>query len=109
MTSISLNLCLTDIPKNFIRKGKNGKFYVNLLVFKKKEIGQFGETHAVKISKTPEELQIDTANIYVGSGKEFEVKEVTADQLPDNELPEWMKTPPSPPPIPQEEETPGPF
>ena len=102
MTSISLNLCLSEIPNNFIRKGKNGKLYVNLLVFKKKEVGQFGETHAVKISKTAEEMQIDTKNIYVGSGKEFEIKEVTADKLPENELPEWMRKPidnPVPPPM----------
>ena len=91
MTSITLNLCLTDIPKNFVRKGKNGKFYVNLLLFKKKETDQYGATHAIKISKTPEELQIDDKAIYVGSGTEFEQKVVTAADVAPNELPDCMQ------------------
>ncbi|MDR1544456.1 MAG: hypothetical protein LBS50_08645 [Prevotellaceae bacterium] len=91
MQNLSLNLCVSDIPKQFVRKGKNGKFYVNLLVVQRKEIDHFGNTHTVKISKTAEELQLDTANVYVGSGKVFEIKETTADKVSPEELPEFMR------------------
>jgi len=91
MKSISLNLCISYIPKNFVRKGKNGKFYVNLLCFPKKETDKYGATHALKIAKSPEELQIDNSSVYVGSGTEFEPKFQTADDVPQEELPEFMR------------------
>lgn len=42
------SLCLTDIPKELITTGKNGKKYLNIVVNKRREVSQFGMTHYVK-------------------------------------------------------------
>ena len=95
---ISVSLCLSDIDKQFIKKGKNGKFYVSLLVDRRLTAGQYGETHTVKINKTEQERAIDSTPKYCGSGKAmFEVSDAElarfdwlgeSEHLPDSITPE---------------------
>ena len=68
---ILLNLCLTDLPKENIIKGKNGKLYINLIVDERKEVGRFGDTHTVTLSQSKEEREAKKDKSYVGSGKEI--------------------------------------
>lgn len=99
---ISVSLCLSDIDKQFIKKGKNGKFYVSLLVDRRLSTGQYGETHTVKINKTEQERAIDNTPKYCGSGKVmFEVSDAELSQfdwlgesehLPDSITPEEKAT-----------------
>lgn len=99
---ISVSLCLSDIDKQFIKKGKNGKFYVSLLIDRRLSTGQYGETHTVKINKTEQERAIDSTPKYCGSGKVmFEVSDAElsrfdwlgeSEHLPDTITPEEKAT-----------------
>lgn len=68
---IVLNICLSDLPKEAIHEGKNGKKYINLVCDERKEIGQYGDTHSISLSQSKEEREAKTLKLYVGSGKEF--------------------------------------
>ena len=82
MSLITISLCVSDIPKDKIKQADNGKKYLNLCVSKRREIGQFGETHTVFISNTKEEREANAPTIYVGSGKEYAPPQpVTAENI----------------------------
>ena len=68
---ITLSVCLTDLPKEAIQTGKNGKKYINLVVDKRKAESQYGETHTLYVSQTKEQREAKEDKIYVGSGREY--------------------------------------
>ena len=69
---LQVNLCLSEIPNEFRFKSlKNGKVYVQLLIGERQTLGQFGETHFVKINKTKAQKEKDKTSIYCGSAKEI--------------------------------------
>lgn len=101
---IVLSLCLSDIDKKFVKTGKNGKSYVNLIVNRRSKQSEYGETHTLAISKTKEERELDNKTIYVGSGRGYyedaiadnvldaltgnnEVTDAVADEKTDGDLP----------------------
>lgn len=47
---ITGSICLTDIPKEQITVGKNGKKYIQVVIGTQKELGRFGDSHYVKTS-----------------------------------------------------------
>lgn len=67
MSSLDLNICLSDIPERYIRTGRTGKQYVNLTVAHRRDVGRDGETHNVSITKT--RAMFGHSTIYVGSGQ----------------------------------------
>ncbi|MDR1199825.1 MAG: hypothetical protein LBK94_12580 [Prevotellaceae bacterium] len=71
---IAISLCLSDIPKDKIKKAANGKHYVNLILSERKEKGKYGETHALMVSKTKDEREAKADTVYVGSGTLWEEK-----------------------------------
>ena len=46
---LKISICLEDIPEESKQVGKNGKTYVNAVIFPKPEVDQWGNTHTVKI------------------------------------------------------------
>jgi len=46
---LKVGICLTDIPKEWIKEDKNGRKWVNLVIGQRRETGKFGETHTVKV------------------------------------------------------------
>ena len=66
-----ISICLSDIPKELMRKADNGKSYINLVVDKRREPDKFGNTHTVYINQTKEEREAKMDKIYVGNGKEY--------------------------------------
>lgn len=68
---ITISICLSDLPKDKIKEGKNGKKYINLVLSERKEVGKFDETHTLTVSRTKEERDAQTPAMYVGSGKEY--------------------------------------
>ena len=68
---ITLNICLSDLPKEKIQTASNGKRYINLVVDKRKEAGKYGETHTLYVSQSKEERESKEDKKYVGSGKEY--------------------------------------
>ena len=69
---IVIDICLTDIPKDAITEGKNGKKYLKLVLNKRKSEGKFGETHSLQLSQTKEQREAKAAPVYVGGGKEYQ-------------------------------------
>lgn len=64
------SICLTDIPKEQIQLHKNGKKYLNFVVAKRQEVGQYGETHTIYISQSEEERAAKLPKHYIGNCKE---------------------------------------
>jgi hypothetical protein len=73
---IVIDICLTDIPKDAISEGKNGKKYLKLVLNERKSEGKYGETHTLQVSQTKEQREAKASPVYVGSGKasKFEKK-----------------------------------
>lgn len=71
MSLISLSICLSDLPKDRIKTAANGKKYIDLTCTSRRETGKYGETHTVYVSQSKEEREANTPITYVGSGKEF--------------------------------------
>ena len=46
---INLNICVSDIPKEHIQDGGNGKKYVRLNVSAKREADKYGNTHSISV------------------------------------------------------------
>ena len=62
------SICLTDIPKELIKTASNGKKYLNIDIYERKEVGKFGATHTIKASCKREE-QKDGVNYFIGELK----------------------------------------
>lgn len=66
-----IGLCLSDIPKTHMRKGKNGKIYTDIVVALRKEPDQWGRDLKVYVKPTKVEREAKEAKNYVGGGKTF--------------------------------------
>lgn len=62
------SLCLSDIPKELITVGKNGKKYLNIEIGERRQPSQFGATHYVKASIKAGQKR-DGVNYYIGDLK----------------------------------------
>lgn len=62
------SICLSDIPKELITTGKNGKKYLNIEVGERRQPSQYGATHYVKASVKAEQRQ-EGVNYYIGELK----------------------------------------
>jgi hypothetical protein len=84
MSLINISLCLTDLKEKCpekIKKAENGRYYVNLCLGERKEIGKYGETHTLFVSQTKEEREFNVETVYVGSGREYRPNAVTAEDI----------------------------
>lgn len=64
------SICLTDIPKELITKGKNGKEYLNIAIFANKDgANQWGNTHYMTCAPKKEE-RVEGVNYIIGNLKE---------------------------------------
>jgi hypothetical protein len=89
---LGLNLCLSDIPKEYIKVHENGKFYVSLLCAERQSEGKFGETHLLKVGKTKAQAEVDNETHYCGSGKILkENVEKSVSDMPERDLPDWLR------------------
>ena len=66
-----VGLCLSDIPKTHMRKGKNGKIYCDIVVGIRKEPDQWGRDLKVYIKPTQKDREAKEPKCYVGGGKTF--------------------------------------
>ena len=99
---ITISVCLTDLPKEAIQTGKNGKKYINLVCDKRKAESQFGETHTLYVSQTKEQREAKEDKVYVGGGKEYVFGS-------SNEQPKTQATQPKPKAEPQVDDDSLPF
>jgi len=55
---VMLNICLSDIPEEFIKEAKNGKRYTNLELYEKRNgADEHGKTHYVTVNQYRPEHQ----------------------------------------------------
>ncbi|MFZ4547725.1 MAG: hypothetical protein ACOYN4_09835 [Bacteroidales bacterium] len=62
------SICLSDLPKEKMKKANNGKIYINLVAGEKREPDQYGQDVYVAVDHSKEERDANTKRIYVGGG-----------------------------------------
>lgn len=87
MSIILCSICLSDIPKERIKTGRDGKKYLNMTVSQMREPDKFDQTHTIFCSQTKEEREARADRTYLGKGKELVFDPVAAtpesvDQMP---------------------------
>lgn len=65
------SICLSDIPRELITTGKNGKKYLSVVVNRRRETGQYGHTHYIKAYAKKGTVSPET-NLYIGELKPSE-------------------------------------
>lgn len=66
---INVGICLSDIPKDRIKRAENGKVYANIVVSERREPDQYGNTHTIYMYQTKEERDAKANRSYIGQGK----------------------------------------
>lgn len=80
------SLCLSDLPKEKMKRPDNGKVYITLVLDDKREKDQFGNDTVVWVDKSKEEREAGVKTLYVGNGKKVVFSDpVNAEKL--NDLP----------------------
>lgn len=69
---IVLDICLSDIPRERITTGKNGKKYCKLCVTEMRQPDNYGNSHTVYMSQTKEERAARAEKQWVGKGTLYE-------------------------------------
>lgn len=75
---IKLSICLSDLPKEKITTAKNGKKYINLVMWENREVDKFGNTHSIQVNKKEKE----EPTIYVGNGVDKSLVHPTLEPAP---------------------------
>ena len=92
---IRISICLSDLPKEKMKKAANGKIYMNMIVAERREPDQYENDHTVFCDRSKEERDINAAIVYVGSGRKIKPQGAASpeavDQLPAVD-PEGIKT-----------------
>lgn len=73
------SICLTDIPKELITVGKNGKKYLRVTVSERRTPSRFGDTHYIKAYCRKEERR-EGANYYIGELRPAQAADGTSAQ-----------------------------
>lgn len=72
------SICLEDIPEDEIFHAKNGKRYVNFTIAERRDLGKYGETHALYISRAKPHIggeNIEYEKVYIDNGKPYDKKD----------------------------------
>lgn len=77
----SISVCLSDLPKDKMKKPANGKIYINLMVAERREPDQYGNDVTVFVSQTKEEREQQKQKTYCGQGKKIEFTEPSQEQI----------------------------
>ena len=64
------SICLTDIPKDKITEGKNGKKYLNITLWVNDTPDQYGNIGSVQVSQTKEQREAQEKKQYIGNFKQ---------------------------------------
>lgn len=63
-----VSLCLSDLPKDHMSKGSNGKIYINLTIGIRKDPDQWGRDLKVYVTPTRQDKEAHAPKNYVGGG-----------------------------------------
>lgn len=85
------SICLTDLIESakkshsaFSKSQKNGKVYVNIILWENDEADKYGNTHALQLSSTKDKRESE-GKVYIGNAKPVEPNPVTNSDLPNND------------------------
>lgn len=81
---INIGICVSDIPKERVRRAENGKCHINIVVAERREVDKYGNTHTVYLSQSKEERAERKDRIYVGQGKAVVFQPVSRPEDIDN-------------------------
>lgn len=65
------SVCLSDIPKEFIRTGRDGKQYLPVYIGQRRQTSQYGHTHFIKVY-VPKERREEGVEYFIGEAKPSE-------------------------------------
>ena len=68
---ITGSICLSDIPKDKIQTGKNGKKHLNICISELQNVSPYGDTHTIYVSQSKEDRQAKAPKTYIGHGKNY--------------------------------------
>lgn len=68
------SICLSDIPREQMRKAENGKIYLNFHIREMREHDRYGNTHYLDCRPKKEEVR-EGVNYYFGKAVEWKPKE----------------------------------
>ena len=83
LISLYGSLCLSDIPKELISTGNNGKKYLNISIRQRREPSQWGHTHNVLVDIPQEQRVKGSKAIYIGNLKVSAPKPPQSDTTKD--------------------------
>lgn len=106
---VNLSICISDIPKEFIRKADNGKHYVNLNAFISSEANTFttkkgkvlSDNGGITLPQTEEQRKSGEKRVFVGNTRIYwsneepmilsKKEEAAVTEPEDDDLPEWLR------------------
>lgn len=80
------SICVSDIPKQYLRRGKNGKFYLSITINERRTPSQYGDTHYIKVRVPREEASAERKPIYIGDLKPFNYEPKPDDNEPKPDI-----------------------
>lgn len=81
---IKISLCLSDLPKEKMKKANNGKIYMNLVVAPRREPDQYENDHTVFCDRSKEEREANAVIVYVGAGRSIKPQGAATPEAVDN-------------------------
>lgn len=81
-----MSICLSDIPKERMSKGKNGKIYVDVVAGIRKEPDQWNRDIKVYIKPSEADRRNSASKVYVGGGRMITFAKSSGEQPTDDEI-----------------------
>lgn len=78
MGLINCSVCLSDIPKDKIKEGRDGRKYLNICVAERRTPDQYDNTHTIYVSQDKDERIAKAEKKYIGSGRAYNPQPVAA-------------------------------
>jgi hypothetical protein len=91
-----VSICLSDIPREKLKKATNGKIYVNLIVAERREPDQFGNDLTVYVDQTKEEREVKAEKTYIGAGRNYSFSPANTSPDSVNDMPPITDSDPLP-------------
>lgn len=95
---ITGSICLSDIPKDKIQTGKNGKKYLNICISELQNVSAYGDTHTIYVSQSAMDRQAKAPKTYIGHGKNYAAAQ-SPQAAPSQEPANPFYQPPAAPPV----------
>lgn len=94
---ITGSICLSDIPKDKIQIGKNGKKYLNICISELQNVSPYGDTHTIYVSQSAMDRQAKAPKTYIGHGKNYAAAQAPQAAPPQTPANPFCQPPAEPP------------